>query len=125
MKKISAATAVAILALACTPPTHAQEVWNGIMIMSDHSMSARTMVGAPVYNDRNVKIGTVQDIMVKGAVSEPTAILSVGEFTGQGKRMAAVPLNHLQVPGKDRMVMAGATKEMLKALPAFLYTPGA
>ncbi len=122
MKKLStivAATALA-LAFAAPVPGFAEDVYTGpIMVMPDHSMAVKSMLGAPIYNEQHEKIGTIQNIMVKASAAEPTAILSVGDYLGSGPKMIAVPLSHLQLQGKDAMTMADATKSSLNNYPRY------
>jgi hypothetical protein len=50
----------------------------------------------------------------------PFAVLSVGGFLGMGTHYVVVPANALSVVDKH-MMLRGATKDSLKALPAFQY----
>jgi hypothetical protein len=50
----------------------------------------------------------------------PFAVLSVGGFLGMGTKYVVVPYSSLKV-GDKKMVLHGATKESLKALPEFKY----
>jgi len=61
-------------------------------------------------------------VLVKGASVEPTVILSVGDFVGGGAKLVALPLSHVNLDGAKPM-MAGATKQMLASMPAFLFKP--
>jgi hypothetical protein len=125
MKKLSTIVAASALALAFAVPVpgFAQNLASGgaIYVAPDHSMAAKSMLGAPIYNDKHEKIGTIENIMVKGSVSEPTAILSVGDYLGGGPKMVEVPLSHLQLQGKDAMMMAGATKNSLNDYPRYTW----
>jgi sporulation protein YlmC with PRC-barrel domain len=80
----------------------------------------KNMLGKAVYNDSNQKIGTVDDIIISPDQKVSFAIIGVGGFLGIGKHDVAIPMNHLKIDG-DRYVLPGATKEALKALPAFEY----
>jgi hypothetical protein len=51
---------------------------------------------------------------------QPFAVLSVGGFLGMGTKYVVVPYTSLQVRDK-KMVLPGATKDSLKALPEFKY----
>ena len=62
--------------------------------------------------------------MVKPSGGEPMAVLSVGNYLGTGTKMVAVPLSHLQLEGKDAMMMAGATKAMLQSMPIYSIAGG-
>ena len=48
------------------------------------------------------------------------AIIGVGGFLVMGKHDVAIPVNHIKLEG-DRLLLPGATKEALKALPEFQY----
>ena len=127
MKKLSAIVAVSALALAFAVPVagFAQNLASsGIYIAPDHSMSVKTMLGVPIYNDKHEKIGTIETVMVKSTAGEPTVILSVGDYLGTGPKMIEVPLSHLQLQGKDAMMMAGATKAMLQSMPVYSIAGG-
>ncbi|MDE2006079.1 MAG: PRC-barrel domain-containing protein [Rhodospirillales bacterium] len=76
------------------------------------------LVGTPVYNDQHQKIGTISDVLVSPNGTTTEAVLSIGAFVGGNKRVA-VPMAHLSAMGHD-MMMHGATKAMLEALPVYL-----
>lgn len=122
MKKVSTVTAAVALALAFAAPVpgFAQTQFPGVIYVApDHSMSAKSLIGVTVYNDQHDKIGTIETVMVQPSGGAATAVLSVGDYLGTGKKMVGVPLNHLQLEGKDTMMMAGATKSMLESLPSY------
>jgi sporulation protein YlmC with PRC-barrel domain len=54
------------------------------------------IVGAAVYNDRDERIGSVDDLLVgqDGKISE--AVLSVGGFLGLGAKLVVVPYGQLR-----------------------------
>ena len=78
------------------------------------------VVGSTVYNDANVEVGTIDDLIVTPADKVTYAVLSIGGFLGIGTRLAVVPIDALEVKDK-RMVMHGATKASLMALLPFSY----
>jgi PRC-barrel domain len=122
MMKVPTIVAAATLALAFAAPmpSFAQTQFPGaIYVAPDHSMSAKSLIGVMVYNDQHDKIGTIETVMVPPSGGAATAVLSVGDYLGTGKKMVGVPLSHLQLEGKDTMMMAGATKSMLESLPAY------
>lgn len=79
---------------------------------------ASKLIGASVYNDKNERIGKVGDIAVKPDGTVSFAIVDVGGFLGMGKHHVAVPVGQFSEV-KPRTVLPGATKEALRALPAF------
>ena len=80
----------------------------------------KKILGKAVYNDKNEKIGTVDDIIIAPDRAVSFAIIGVGGFVGIGKHDVAIPVNQIREE-KDRFVLPGATKETLKALPEFQY----
>ena len=73
-----------------------------------------------VYNEQDEKVGEVNDIIVAPDKSISYAIVSVGGFLGLGEHYVAIPFNQFKA-GDDKYVLGGATKDVLKALPAFEY----
>jgi sporulation protein YlmC with PRC-barrel domain len=80
----------------------------------------KKILGKAVYNDKNEKIGTVDDIIIAPDRAVAFAIIGVGGFVGIGKHDVAIPVNQIREE-KDRLVLPGATNEALKALPEFQY----
>ncbi len=87
------------------------------------------IIGGNVYNDRNERIGEVDDILLthqgaagSSAPAGPIAVLQIGGFLGMGGRLVAVPLGDLRWnTERSQMVMPGATKEALQTRTAFNY----
>jgi sporulation protein YlmC with PRC-barrel domain len=76
------------------------------------------LIGHDVYNDKNQKIGKIDDIIVSPKKTASWAIIGVGGFLGIGNKDVAIPMDHLHFNG-DKLILPGATKEQLKALPPF------
>jgi hypothetical protein len=82
---------------------------------------ASKLVGSTVMNDKNERIGSLDDIVI-GHDRVLFAILQVGGFLGIGARLVAVPFQSLtfdQTGGK--ITLPGASKDELKKLPEFQY----
>ena len=96
-------------------------------IMTDHgAMRTSKIVGSSVYNDKDQKIGSVDDLVI-GPDNSLNAIVSVGGFLGMGSKMVEVPFNKLQFgntkdSSDNRVVMPGMTKEALTSMPEYHYT---
>lgn len=78
-----------------------------------------------VVNEKKERIGTVDDIIVTPnpdakMTSASYAIIGVGGFLGIKRHDVAIPMEQLKLED-NRLVLTGATKEALKALPAFEY----
>ena len=78
------------------------------------------VLGNGVFNDRNERVGTIDDVVVAPDMSVSYAVVSAGGFLGFGVHDVAIPVGLLTlVDGK--LVLPGATKEAIKAIPRFEY----
>ena len=82
--------------------------------------ATKQILGKPVYNAKNEKVGDVDDLIIAPDSSISYAIIGVGGFLGLGERQVAVPANHLKHT-EGRIVLPDATKEALQAMPSFQY----
>jgi sporulation protein YlmC with PRC-barrel domain len=82
---------------------------------------ASKLIGSTVSNDKNEKIGKLDDIIVDNN-RVMYAVLQVGGFLGLGSHLVAVPYDSLKVDeaGK-KVVLPGASKDELKKLAEFKY----
>jgi hypothetical protein len=116
----------AVLAAALSGPAFSQGSPQTVTLMKVDPASVATgyraskVVGSAVVNEANDTVGTIDDLIVTPTDDVPYAVLSVGGFLGMGSRYVVVPFSSLQVKGKQ-MVLPGATKDSLMALPAFKY----
>jgi len=81
----------------------------------------RQVLGQHVYNDKNEKIGEIEDIIISPERSASYAIVSTGGFLGIGSHDVAIPAAQLKL-SNDRLVLPGATKELIRAMPPFEYS---
>jgi hypothetical protein len=81
----------------------------------------KSVLGKAVYNDQNVKVGTIRDLIVAPDGSVSAAILAAGGFLGVATHDVAVPIAALDIRGGN-LYLPGATKDALKATPEFQYT---
>ena len=80
----------------------------------------RQLLGQDVYNDKDEKIGKIEDIILNKDRSASYGIVSTGGFLGIGAHDVAIPAKQLQLKS-DKLVLPGATKETLRAMPPFEY----
>jgi hypothetical protein len=80
----------------------------------------KKILGKAVYNDKNEKIGVVDDLIITPDKSVSYAIIGAGGFLGMGKHDVAIPVGQFK-EDKGKIVLAGATKDALKAMPKFVY----
>jgi sporulation protein YlmC with PRC-barrel domain len=79
------------------------------------------LTGNSVTNDKNEKVGTLDDFVI-GHDRSLFAILQVGGFLGIGSRLVAVPYESLVINDETRKIeLPGASKEELKKLAEFKY----
>jgi sporulation protein YlmC with PRC-barrel domain len=80
----------------------------------------KDLLGEPVFNEKNEQIGKIDDLIIRPDSAVSYAIIGVGGFLGIGKRDVAIPMQQIKVQ-QDMLILPGATKEALKALPPFEY----
>jgi sporulation protein YlmC with PRC-barrel domain len=80
----------------------------------------RQLLGQSVYNDKDEKIGKIEDIILNKDRSASYGIVSTGGFLGIGAHDVAIPAKQLQLKN-ERLVLPGASKETLRAMPPFEY----
>ncbi|TFZ55239.1 PRC-barrel domain containing protein [Methylorubrum sp. Q1] len=77
--------------------------------------------GSAVVNDKNEKIGSIDDIII-GKDKVLFAVIQVGGFLGLGGHLIATPFERLQLDDeKGKIVLPGASKDELSKLPEFHY----
>jgi sporulation protein YlmC with PRC-barrel domain len=80
----------------------------------------RQLLDKDVYNDKNQEIGEIKDVIVSPKKTVSWAIIGVGGFLGIADKLVAIPMNQLALTG-NKLILKGATKEALKAMPEFHY----
>jgi hypothetical protein len=83
---------------------------------------ASKVIGASVVNEANDTVGKVDDIIVGQDGKTPYVVLSVGGFLGIGDKLVVLPYEQLKTMD-GKILMPGATKDALKDLPTFKYSP--
>ncbi len=81
----------------------------------------RQVLGKTIYNDSGDGIGKVDDIIVAPDKAVSYAIIGAGGFLGAGRHDVAIPVGQLKQQSDGKFVLAGATKDALKAMPPFEY----
>lgn len=84
---------------------------------------ASKMIHADVYNEKNEKIGRVDDLIVAPDGSLSTAIIDVGGFLGMAAHRVAIPIQQFKQMA-PKAILVGANKDALKKLPEFEYAKG-
>jgi sporulation protein YlmC with PRC-barrel domain len=84
---------------------------------------ASKMIGAGVTNEKNEKIGSLDDIILDNK-QVSFAVLQVGGFLGLGGHLVVVPYDSLKVDDFGKKIeLPGASKDELKKLAEFKFPP--
>ena len=128
-RKITTAIAAASVLLSATTMSVSQQVVGstqlGVAVAELRDVATgwsvrRQVLGKTVYNDSGDAIGKVDDIIVAPDKAVSYAIIGAGGFLGMGKHDVAIPVSQMkETDGK--FILAGATKDALKAMPPFEY----
>jgi sporulation protein YlmC with PRC-barrel domain len=100
---------LASIALAAPAISHAQVAGTTLLGVSVEEMRnvslgwsvKRTILGQPVYNDNNERVGSIDDIIIAPDKAISYAIVNAGGFLGLAKHDVAVPVSKFKlVEGK-------------------------
>jgi sporulation protein YlmC with PRC-barrel domain len=79
------------------------------------------LIGSHVINDKNEKIGTIDDVIADKKQLN-FAVLQVGGFLGVGGHLVVVPYDSLVIDDKgQKITLPGASKDELKKLSQYNY----
>jgi sporulation protein YlmC with PRC-barrel domain len=80
----------------------------------------KSLLGKTIYNDAGDKVGNVEDLIISPDKNVSYVIVGAGGFIGIGRHDVAIPVSQIKDQA-GKLVMAGVTKDMIKAMPAFDY----
>src|SRR6185295_17789181 len=80
---------------------------------------ASKLMHSEVFNDKNQKIGKIDDMVVAPDGSLSLAVIDVGGFLGIASHKVAIPVRQFKQM-HPKLVLPGASKEELKKLPEFV-----
>ena len=119
-----------LASIALTAPTisHAQVAGSTLIGVSVAEMrdvstgwsAKRAILGQSVFNEKDERVGSIDDIIIAPDKAVSYAIINAGGFIGLTKHDVAIPVSQLKLVD-NKLVLAGATKEALKASPPFEY----
>lgn len=116
---------------AASAPTFAQEAGTtvlGITAIESTQVAMgwsvkKSLLGRTVYNESGAKVGRIEDLIISPEKNVSYVIVGAGGFIGIGRHDVAIPVS--QIREKDgRMLMPGATKDIVKSMPTFTYASG-
>jgi sporulation protein YlmC with PRC-barrel domain len=132
-------------------PTAAAPAPSSAPVSSTAQWRASKLIGLNVYNDQNEKLGDINEILLDQSGKVVGVVIGVGGFLGMGQHDVMVTMDKLKfindppksastTPGTtganpnrparasnekwypDHAVLSGASKDQLKAMPAFKYS---
>jgi len=80
----------------------------------------KSIMDKPVFNEKSERVGVIHDIIVAPDRSVSFAIIAANQFLGVSHHDVAIPIEQLDF-NNGKLVLAGATKDAIKALPEFQY----
>lgn len=80
----------------------------------------KSILGRTVVNEAGEKIGKIEDLIISPDRSVSYVIVAAGGFIGMGRHNVAIPISQIRDTG-GKIVMPGATKAVVAALPTFNY----
>ncbi len=83
----------------------------------------KQFLGKTVVNEKGEKVGKIEDVIITPEKAISYVIIGAGGFLGIAKHDVAIPVTQLKHEG-DKIVLPGATKDAVKALPKFEYAKG-
>jgi sporulation protein YlmC with PRC-barrel domain len=83
---------------------------------------ASKLIGSTVRNDKNDRIGTIDDIIIDKDKKQPMyAVLQVGGFLSLGGHLVAIQFDQLKISDDGKVELPGASKDALEGLSEFHY----
>lgn len=129
MKKTLIAASLAFVALT-SPCAFAQlagspNTMTGVAVVENTQLAMglsvkKSLMGKTVYNETGAKVGKVDDLIISPDNFVSYVIVGAGGFVGIGRHDVAIPVAQLQTQG-GKLVLPGATKDSIKAMPGFDY----
>jgi hypothetical protein len=83
------------------------------------AMPASDVIGADVVNAEGETVADIVDLVKKTGEDQLYAVLSVGGFLGIGDKKVVVVISELDVTQDGQIVMASASQDQLKNMPAY------
>ncbi|WP_250473973.1 PRC-barrel domain-containing protein [Caballeronia sp. GAFFF1] len=81
----------------------------------------KSILNKPVVNDEGARVGVIHDIIIAPDHSVSFAIIAANQFLGVSHHDVAIPIEQFDVKS-GKLVLPGATKDAIKALPEFQYS---
>jgi hypothetical protein len=94
---------------------------NTLQVVASGWSAKKQILGQTVFNDAGEKVGKVDDLIIAPDKSVSFAIVGAGGFVGLNRHDVAVAVDHFTLRDDGAIVLPGASKAAIKALPEFEY----
>jgi sporulation protein YlmC with PRC-barrel domain len=130
MKQVVSLTLLAASALLASPAAQCQVagtttlgvVTTKVQVVAPGWSAKRQIIGKRVRNEEGEEVGRIDDLIVSPDGGVSYAVIGAGGFVGMNRHHVAIPARQLvEVDGS--FMLPGATRAVIKALPAFEYAP--
>ena len=81
----------------------------------------KQVLGKTVYNENKEKVGAIDDLIIAPDRAVSFAIIGAGGFVGLGRHDVAILVTQLKQADDGKILLPGATKQAIKAMPRFEY----
>ncbi len=91
-----------------------------LVILAKGWSATKQIIGKDVYNEKNEKVGVVEDLIIAPDKAVSYVIIGAGGFLGMDKHDVAIRINEINMV-EGKIILPGASKDAVKAMPAFQY----
>lgn len=111
------------LSLAAVPAIAATDSVNTLTTIPNEAYTVNNIYKQDVYDEKENKIGDVNDVLLDKDGRISAVIIGVGGFLGIGEKDVAVPFTALKMAEKDgdQYLVMNTTKEALESAPGYTF----
>jgi sporulation protein YlmC with PRC-barrel domain len=99
------------------------EIEPGTIVTIDERMTAAGMIGKPVENGNNERVGTVKDVILEKNGKASIVVVADGEFPGFSGKLVAFDYDSIARRNKDGDVIMPLTEDTIDNAAEFSYDP--
>lgn len=101
----------------------AKPVEGQITMQDQNTILAEDLLGAPVYNGEDEKVGDINDLIIALGGNVEGVVIGVGGFLGMGEKDVAIEMAQLDVASSDgdvQRLVTSASRADLESAPEFV-----
>lgn len=123
MKNDAAEAAENVEAVFIDEPTRAANATTFNKVTIDQRKTAAGMIGKPIYNTTNERVGTVKDVIMDSNGKASAVVVADGEFPGIDLKLAAFDYDTIVRRNVDGDVIMNLSEDMIDRATPFSYEP--